>query len=144
MTTKRFLKKKNKIVKRVTGLLLVPKDQIVDRPNVLLNNDSKGLVLSSDVCPYCVDRYTSTMIECSDCPMALAGNSCQGNPDSTWYKANTLWKASVTEEDRDELIKLIKKYNRTCIKTQKKREEVLMDHIDVRSIIKSDRIFKEI
>jgi len=32
MTSKKYLKKKNKLVKRVTGLVLVPKDQIKKHP----------------------------------------------------------------------------------------------------------------
>lgn len=114
LSTKQFIKKKNKLVKKVTGKILVPKNQIVNEPKTthLTAYSTYSTYLDSSNCPYCAERtqpYTYT--DCSTCPMALAGNICSNNPDSTWIRAATKWADKSTEKDHKKLIKLIKRYN---------------------------------
>ena len=107
MSTKKFLKLKNKLVKRVTGVTLVPKDQIVKTPRIELfasNYDA----LYANVCPYC---QLYKMYNCYQCPMAEAGNEC-GNMDSSWRKVNQLWIDKATKLDQLELQELVEKYNK--------------------------------
>ena len=104
MTTKEFIIKKNKIVKKVTGITLVPEEQIVDTPIVYLENKSRSDKLDADICPYC-----TTFKNCIDCPMDTADNHC-GNPKSTWAHANTLWV--TTKKGNKKLRKLVNKYNK--------------------------------
>ena len=114
MTTKNFIKKKNKIVKRVTGITLVPKDQIVDEePVLLIVYNNCGETLTSSVCPYFRSRKKGMGINCSKCPMSIAGNECKYNSkNSTWNFAQALWIDLATEDDIKELKKLVLKYNK--------------------------------
>ena len=113
MTSKQYLKRKNKIVKRVTGLTLVPKDQIKKHPFAELDTgdyylSKAGELLTSDICTYCV-LYIDN--DCVDCPMHKAGNACQANDYSTWKKANILWGKKSLKTDWQELIDLANQYN---------------------------------
>ena len=103
MTTREFLIKKNKIVKKVTGITLVPEDQIEDIYPVFLEAYEGTSTLVADLCPYCVAYPV-----CDDCPMYIAGNSCE-NDDSTWNQANNIWV--TTTKGNKKLLKLINKYN---------------------------------
>jgi len=112
MTTKKFIIEKNRIVKRVTGITLVPENQIIDEPKIKLNVFYYGH-LKADMCPYCENRrreYNNTIIACETCPMYIAGNDCD-TAGSTWRKANTKWKKYAKKEDRDELKFLVAVYN---------------------------------
>ena len=112
MKTKTFIKKKNKIVKKVTGITLVPEDQIIDEPKVMLGYFT-SFYLDSSVCPYCVSRRKDNInIDCTTCPMSLAGNKCEANENSTWNEANTIWGREAKKKDIKKLSKLIKKYNK--------------------------------
>jgi len=109
MTSKKYLKKKNKLVKRVTGLVLVPKDQIKKHPFVLLKDMYATDMLHEDICTYCI-LYADDM--CISCPMHKADNECNYNSDSTWRRANDSWVAKATKEDQKELSELVQQYNR--------------------------------
>lgn len=107
MSTKKFLKKKNKIVKAVTGVTLIPKKQIKQTLRVKLSGTGK--YLNSDICPYC-ELYV--LNNCDNCPMKDADNQCSANANTTWSEASTLWSKLSTKADHKKLTKLIKKYNK--------------------------------
>ena len=105
MKTKTFLKKKNKIVKKATGLKLIPDNQIINVDRKYLENSEKGKCLSEDICPYCL-----VYADCLDCIMNIENNGCVED-NSTWNVANEAWKELATKKDIKKLNKLINKYN---------------------------------
>ena len=111
------MKKKNKLIKKVTALTLVPKKQIVDvgNPKLLITSHTSGWTLNSELCGYCTLFYNEDYDEaCSDCPMAKAGNQCSRfNEMSTWNKVSIAWDIHADHEDHAKLLKLAKKYNKT-------------------------------
>jgi len=114
MTSKQYLKKKNKIVKNVTGVTLIPKDQIVKHPFVELTEDLAILFkLPAVCCTYC-QLYQED--SCKKCPMAKAGNKCRtlenDDADNTWSKANEIWTETSTVKNMKKLLKLVKRYNK--------------------------------
>jgi hypothetical protein len=116
MTDTEFFKKKNKIVKRVTGVVLIPDDQIVETgmEQVELEIGKFDLnALGGGICPYCIYFYKD-WCKCCECPMALAGNKCNNDNNSSWRKAKSRWvkKATTTEEDIQELRELCEQYNK--------------------------------
>lgn len=114
MSTKKFLRKKNKLVKRVTGVTLIPKDQIVETPRVQLDDNDYDS-LNADICPYChiyrthINAFQHT---CDECPMAKAGNKCESKLPSSWKEANNLWIDKATKSDQQELQELVVQYNK--------------------------------
>lgn len=112
MKVKKFLKKKNKIIKKVTGMDLIPKDQIKKTPfkhlSFYTNFDIN--VLSAAICPYCISYQKYT--DCSGCPMSDAGNKCITNPESTWHKSKDIWIEKATKKDKKKLKKLCNQYNK--------------------------------
>jgi len=105
MTSLEYMQKKNKLVKRVTGKVLIPNDQL---KNVRYSREFKPSISLKDInCPYCV-FYDS----CSDCPMSRAGNNCN-SIDSTFSVVNRIWQDVSTRDDRNELFKLGLKYKRS-------------------------------
>lgn len=117
MTTKEFIQKKNRIVKDATGVLLVPENQIIDEPRVQLMECGVS-ALHGGLCPYCCLRKENiepgmTRISCETCPMALANNKCEYNvKKSTWDRANDIWEKEATAKDKQDLLNLIKEYNK--------------------------------
>jgi len=111
MTTKEFIIEKNRIVKRVTRVTLVPEDQIVDEDKVYLDAFYYGS-LDAKMCPYCENRRRGFggSIDCETCPMYRAGNYCD-DVESTWKEANARWRKLAKEKDRDELKFLVAVYN---------------------------------
>ena len=109
MTTKDFLIKKNKIVFDVTGVVLVPPNQIEEVEFRELRSYFAE-DLSAYICPYC-HIYYEGVLRCSGCPMAEKGNLCEIE-GSTWQRASTLWLEKSKGRDRKKLSKLIKKYNK--------------------------------
>jgi hypothetical protein len=120
MTTAEFLWKKNEIIRKATGKILIPEDQIVDEPKVKLSDeyfDYRNLMWSA--CPYCVRRSTidesgeesRVQIDCSTCPMKKADNCCF-DENSTWNKIVTSyeWK-NVGIGTLMDLRSLIRDYN---------------------------------
>ena len=76
MSTLTYMKKKNKILKKLTGITLIPKDQLVSLEATYLSIES-----DSAICPHCIayGKYN-----CKDCPMAIAGNKCSIDEDNTY------------------------------------------------------------
>ncbi len=111
MTTKDFLIKKNKIVFEVTGVVLVPLDQIEEVEFRELESFFTT-TLCGDICPYCLIYYSQMgALRCSGCPMAKKGNLCRTG-GSTWKRASTLWSEKSKLKDHAKLNKLIRKYNK--------------------------------
>ena len=111
MKTKKFLRKKNKIVYKVTNTTLVPEDQIQNVQFRYLESFNSFGTLHSDLCPYCL-IYDNT---CKDkdgneCPMSKAGNNCN-DLNNTWEEANEIWQLEAQKEDLEALQKLVDKYN---------------------------------
>ncbi len=82
MKVTKFIKKKNKILRKHLGLPfnLVPKTQIEECDKHRLS--AKGLTPS---CPYCL-AYSQYIGNCDKCPMAIAGNECCDENGSTFEK----------------------------------------------------------
>ena len=113
MTDTEFFKKKNKIVKRVTGEVLIPDDQIMETgmKQVELGAEFNFdlIVLGDGICPYCIYFYTKE--GCDNCPMSVAGNQCEDS-GSSWRKAKSKWAEKATTDDIQELRELCKQYNK--------------------------------
>ena len=117
MSVTEFLRRKNEIIKAVTGVILVPEDQIVDipenkRPLPTQNkkySSPEYRFLESDFCPYCT-LYLDN--KCNGCPMNEAGNRCSPDNDNTWSVVNNLWIVKSIEEDWKKLRDLIVEYNK--------------------------------
>jgi Tfp pilus tip-associated adhesin PilY1 len=122
VTTLKYLKKKNKILKKVTGLTLVPKEQL---KNVKLKEPLYvGEVLDDvSICPYCVLYMKDS--SCTECPMYKAGNSCVFSPNNTY--------AAVLKELHDlgyecigsvpKIRKLVEKFNKEFEKKRRKKND---------------------
>ena len=109
MTVVEFLREKNKIIKDVTGLTLIPESQIQEVPKHKLSEYIMySKLLGDDICPYCL-----VFEECKDCPMNIAGNKCDYyNCNSTWGKTSIEWRSLAKEEDILKLNALVKQYNK--------------------------------
>lgn len=110
MLVSEFIRKKNEILFKHTGLILVPEAQIKECKKVHL--DMGDRYADSDICPYC-KVFAST---CLKCPMAKADNRC-GASDSTYRELRRHDKCnySICSESTpwyDELKKLVDTYNR--------------------------------
>ncbi len=72
-----FLKKKNKLVFKATGIVLIPEDQLIDLVPRRLDFRT-----DATICPYCVEFIDDI---CDDCPMSKASNKCTefGGDDGT-------------------------------------------------------------
>lgn len=115
MTTVEFIHKKNALVKRVTGVILVPEDQIVETPRVHLpiNKDTGFGGLGAAECPYCqIYREIPNDIFCTKCPIELAGNRCVSIEESSYHIADRLWIEKSTKADHKELRALCEEYNK--------------------------------
>jgi len=138
MTTIEFLKRKNKIVFDVTGVQLVPDNQLIDLPYIKLSSDfceeEDGLDLSlhAKICPYCEtyrekpDGTKYTRIDCTKCIMEHKGNGCfmgetDSGLDSTWNQCYNLWDDDATKEDVLKLIDLVNTYNKEGQDAQNKQ-----------------------
>ena len=114
MTDTEFFTRKNKIVKRVTGGVLIPDEQIVEtgikQVELGAEFDLDLIVLGDGICPYCIYFHTDNE-GCGDCPMSVAGNKCD-NKGSSWRKAKSKWAEKATKEDIQELRELCEQYNK--------------------------------
>lgn len=99
MTTVEFINKKNKILFDLTGIMLVPEDQIQEC-------EQKELFSCNDVycCPYCQVYYN---YNCKGCPMHKAGNGCEDGStyDQVFYRLD----ASICSIR--EIKELVEQYN---------------------------------
>ena len=111
MTVTNYIRQKNALVHAVTGLTLVPEEQIKDVTALPLNSKMFSR-LTSGSCPYCT-VYES---ECTGCPIEEADNACilpneDTNTNSTWYKADLAWQTNATPKDHKALADLVAKFN---------------------------------
>ncbi len=77
MSAKTYIRKKNEILKKHTGMVLVPEDQITEC-------EAKPLSMRDDMsaCPYCL-AYENVG-DCTGCPMYEANNGCLASYTSTY------------------------------------------------------------
>jgi len=115
MSVVEFMKRKNEIVKAVTGVILVPEDQIIDIPEdkrkpLDLDDDlSEYDFLGTGYCPYCALYFDDG---CEGCPMFEADNDCNQDNNGTWAKANKIWTEISTKKDWKKLRDLVTEYNK--------------------------------
>jgi len=129
MTTIEFLTRKNEIVFAVTGVQLVPDNQLIDLPYIKLSSDyyeeedDLELSLHAKICPYCEtyrDKPNANMyakINCTKCIMQIKGNGCfmgetDSGLDSTWVQCHETWDDKATKDDILKLIDLVNTYNK--------------------------------
>lgn len=113
MTPREYIEKKNSIIEKYTGIVLVPEDQIIDLP---VEQVGKLSIHNGDepACPYCIVYGAGT---CKDCPMHEAGNGCTDGSHSTYRKVLDTcdeYVDGLAEFDApwyDELDELIEEYN---------------------------------
>ena len=106
-----YIKHKNRIIYRATGLILVPEDQIIDIPTEKVGE----LSMMSDfyACPYCMVFYVDDE-DCSSCPMSLADNKCGISTGNTYDQVIKVIKSGIVNKRSkvyDELYELIEWYN---------------------------------
>ena len=112
MKTKKFLRKKNKIIHKVTNTTLVPEDQIQNVPFKYLELFGSFGTLHSDLCPYClIFNNICKDKDRNECPMSKAINNCGNDLNNTWEEANEIWQLEAQKEDLEALQKLVDKYN---------------------------------
>ena len=113
MKTIDYIKHKNRIIHRATGLILVPEDQIIDIPTEKVGE----LSMTGDAwaCPYCRIFWIAGE-NCTSCPMSLAGNKCgisTGNTYDRVIEEVSDGYGVVNKRSRvyDEMCELIEWYN---------------------------------
>lgn len=77
MTTLEFIKEKNHIIKKYTGITLIPESQMIDIPKTQLN-----MTADRYACPYCMQFLK---FQCKSCPMFDANNDCH-DTHSTYHQ----------------------------------------------------------
>ena len=105
MSVVEFIKRKNELIKKHTGMVLVPEDQIEECEKRYLStfDDEKA-------CPYC--QVYSDFYNCTGCPMSKADNCCMGNGNSTYLKIVRPHGSIVRNPDwHNELYLLTEEYN---------------------------------
>ncbi len=123
MKTSEFIRKKNKIIKKYTGIDLVPEDQIKD----VDFNSKMNMAYDSSCCPYCA-------FGCKVCPMVLGNNRC-GLEDSTYTKV-TLNYYRISDPNapwHNELKALVNEWNEDIEK--EKKEAMMKKYRGVATII---------
>ncbi len=119
---KRFLIAKNELLKRYTGMILIPENQIIDDEKY--DNLKLDITESdSNICTYChvhsMKYYNNPFMEeveamCMECPMYIAGNNCE-NYDSTYGKIIRDFSICVSSKISpwyNELVVLVDEYNK--------------------------------
>jgi len=106
MTALEYMIKKNELVKRVTGKILIPREQLEEVP--YSSEFEPSIEIRSYNCPYCNLFYNN---RCCKCPM-YKDNYCLTD-DSTYDIVSKLWEELSTKDDRNELFKLGLKYKRS-------------------------------
>jgi hypothetical protein len=103
MTVEEYIRKKNEILYDITGITLVPEDQIIDIDPMKLSIES-----DSKACPYCIE-YLFKYESCKSCPMFLAGNECVVNDNNTYEETRNGLEGSIIKIKK--IRDLIKEYN---------------------------------
>ena len=107
MTVETYIRRKNEIVKKATGVALVPEEQVEDIPDF-----TKKLSMVNDMsaCPYCIE-YSPYWGNCTICPMVKSGNKCM-DYNSTYVEATRDTDGIVRNPNiRPKLKQLIKEFN---------------------------------
>lgn len=114
MTVIDYINRKNEIIKRITGLTLVPEEQIQEVPVLELKPENEN---DADICPYCLyykkeqDDFDTS---CGECPMELHDNQCY-ELGSTYIevsnKLNYVYKDTTFIGDIPEIQALVKQFN---------------------------------
>ena len=120
MSTLELMIKKNAIFEELTGVTLIPDDQLVDTVRMPLSSRSSVLA-----CPYC--QLYNHNIDCTECPMAKANNNCKFTENSTFDQVNRHLLCSIPDEPA--LIKLIAEYNKSNGFEQRKLQNITKLHI---------------
>ena len=89
MTVKEYVIKKNKILEDISGIVLVPENQITDPDETPELGADDG---DESICPYCIiygNPYFDTKTNiCMRCPMEQDNNAC--SKDNSTYQSITL------------------------------------------------------
>lgn len=110
MKVSKFIRKKNKILKKYTGVTLVPKKQIDDCfPRPL------SMFTDATACPYCLIYSVEDIDDCNGCPMGKAGNICNIDDNNTYENfTDEFGQINGTHQPWfKDLEKLIKKFNKS-------------------------------
>ena len=104
MTVSEYIRRKNEMIFKHTGIVLVPEDQIEE-----CEQSELDICADSWACPYC----TIYIANCGECPMGKAGNVCNISPNNTYAKvmATVPNITSSSAPWHSELEQLIKQYN---------------------------------
>ena len=119
MLVSEFIKRKNEIIYKHTGLILVPKDQIEECAQFPLRVDAND----GSACPYCRAFYHKEGM-CCNCPMYKAGNYCDGE-NSSYRSIVMLGEDRLfslvypTQPFHEQLKDLINQYNEELILNSK-------------------------
>lgn len=105
MLTSQYIRKKNAIALKLTGVTIVPEGQIRNVEPRQLTTDN-----IANMCPYCALYFDN---ECVECPMKEAGNRCDLDVTNTWdiFSDKAIHIPNLTEVP--EFIALIKEYNKS-------------------------------
>ena len=106
MTLIEYMKKKNEIVLEKTGIILIPKEQMVE---LEFNEELNPRDGDRGYCPYCVLFADK---KCIGCPMHEANNNCIQEEDSTYNQV----RESLQREDKelyqiDDIVALARQWN---------------------------------
>jgi len=103
-----YLKAKNELVKRVTGVPLVQNENIIEHTikGVDVQEFTPSTYLSSEGCTYCAMYLRHG---CDGCPID-DGDNCFA-PTSTFIAASRLWVKKALVKDKHELKELGNKLN---------------------------------
>lgn len=110
MTVTDYITRKNEIIEKHTGIVLVPADQV---ENIEIGSTRLSMQADPEACPYCAKFYVHDYNErCAGCPMHNAYNSCF-KAGSTYTQITDKYSAIVAEVNPwfDELAQLVKEYN---------------------------------
>jgi len=103
MKVSEYIRRKNDIIEKTTGLVLVPDDQIIDLEPMPLDVYEDG-----EACPYCI-----AFEDCKGCPMKLAGNCCNGIEESTYRQVYKALSGGIVQSPlvKKDIRDLVKEYN---------------------------------
>ena len=87
MRTIDFMRKKNEILIKECGMVLVPEEQLID----IDCTSEMSTKTDATMCPYCVEFFLKADKDCYNacegCPMDNAGNACNEGRSSSTYQS---------------------------------------------------------
>lgn len=134
MTVVDYIEKKNAILEKHTGLILVPKGQIQE----VEFSGELSLFVDMGACPYCSTFYGKDGIEtCKDCPMYKANNTCFDGESTYSIMSDASVEGTIVHEDNawyGELVDLVKEFNdsRTLKDEKMVRKELLENVLNIK------------